>query len=891
MLQIISQFITNEQELNKYEKANHADAFEYMPMSKGKPYTEMVDVDEEPVTFLAIRVTAFEGEPAESELLNNGNINNANLRVLSALNRVLSKFSDEFEVLSMSYQTLKLKTDGVVVNALLLPESGEELLEKTIKTISANLKQSLKIKLNDEDKELLGINDNNDSIVNENVNENSDTYTNNATDVVDATDTVDDYKFYNDTYNNKEESNRPNIDLEKEDIDETNKEDTKEYTHNRYRQDIISEANNTNNVDNTNNITNKNNAKELSTDNNKKLTSESTLNNNPFKSNQLNPLFKFFAQAHNVTTEHQIKPINANLDKNNNNLSKIDSVTDNSKNSNNRINAENLTNNQDINKNKETEKFITERAATEKIPQDNKNEPVKKNYEKKNNTASKTVSLKSNNGVHSTVNNSTKSADDKKIEHSKNNNSDNKTDRNVPNTNAGEKTEKFIAEIYTPNPDDKKLLENQQNCYKNETDIPFLNKIETYIPINNILDLEADDPKFEIHEEDYNVKTTASEKKINSSFERVINYFMENESLSLRRTLTGEKEEKSFMEDVKIHIDKYLHLPEEDKDFFLKKCYRAFFSYYVLTPAINDPNISDIRVLAPNNINVKIHGNHYTADGIAFLNEADYNRFIEALIIRNKVTVNSPILVFTDKDFNDDYILRFNLCLPTINSTGMPYLHIRKVPKKKTTVKDLINAGMMDNKIAAYILDKVISAKGIVFAGPSASGKTTAMNAFIDFIPKDKSILCIQESEELFSHIHPNAYFQHMLKDARGNTVVGLSELGQNGLLCDAGYFIIGECKGAEVRDLLRASNTGHKCWCSVHSQSTTETIPRLADYVKYGSDYSLTEATRMLKDLEIIIYIEGFKIQEITEIVGYNEEDKKIIYKTVYKRNVEQNN
>ena len=60
----------------------------------------------------------------------------------------------------MSYQTLKLKTDGVVVNALLLPESGEELLEKTIKTISANLKQSLKIKLNDEDKELLGMESN-----------------------------------------------------------------------------------------------------------------------------------------------------------------------------------------------------------------------------------------------------------------------------------------------------------------------------------------------------------------------------------------------------------------------------------------------------------------------------------------------------------------------------------------------------------------------------------------------------------------------------------------------------------------------------------------------------------------------------------------------------------
>ena len=68
----------------------------------------------------------------------------------------------------------------------------------------------------------------------------------------------------------------------------------------------------------------------------------------------------------------------------------------------------------------------------------------------------------------------------------------------------------------------------------------------------------------------------------------------------------------------------------------------------------------------------------------------------------------------------------------------MPYLHIRKVPKKKTTVSDLIKAGMMDKKIAAYILDKVMSAKGMVFSGPSACGKTTAINACIDYIPKEK---------------------------------------------------------------------------------------------------------------------------------------------------------
>ena len=86
---------------------------------------------------------------------------------------------------------------------------------------------------------------------------------------------------------------------------------------------------------------------------------------------------------------------------------------------------------------------------------------------------------------------------------------------------------------------------------------------------------------------------------------------------------------------------------------------------------------------------------------------------------------------------------------------------------------------------------------------------------------------------------------------------------------------------------MLRASNTGHKCWCTVHSQSAEETILRLADYVKLGADYSLTEAERMLKDLEVIVYMENYKIREISEIKGYDEENKHIIYERIYVKGV----
>ena len=430
------------------------------------------------------------------------------------------------------------------------------------------------------------------------------------------------------------------------------------------------------------------------------------------------------------------------------------------------------------------------------------------------------------------------------------------------------------------------IPEAQQEAYLNASaEEPFLNTIKEYVPYSKIEELSEDTPVYELHEDDYYEKKVASHENFYQSFTKIIKEMTGIERLTLERALQDPKLEDDIMEDVNMYIDKNLQVQPQDKHILVDKVKNALFSYYTLTNAINDPKVSDIRVLSYDNINVKVNGDHYKASGLSFIDEEDYNLFINRLITRHKVSVQYPILVFTDKDFHPDYILRFNLCLGMINTSGMPLLHIRKVPKKKTTLDDLIKAGMIDEKLEAYLLDKVATSRGLVFAGPSASGKTTLMNALVDYIPKDKSVLCIQESEELFSNVHPNIYFQKILKDQYGNTVIGLSELGQNGLLCDSGYFIIGECKGKEVRDLLRASNTGHKCWCSVHAQSSRETIPRLADYVKYGADYSLKEATRMLKDLEVIVYIQNYKVVEISEIVGYDDEKEQMIYKSIYKR------
>lgn len=422
-------------------------------------------------------------------------------------------------------------------------------------------------------------------------------------------------------------------------------------------------------------------------------------------------------------------------------------------------------------------------------------------------------------------------------------------------------------------------------------DIPFLNRIDNYTPS---VDLTNKELFYELHDVDAAERTTASRGKLDKCFSAVMRYFsttIGNEKAMTRQALQGEMSKDYFMKNVENFAkskNAKFNIPVEDMPLFLKRIERALFSYYVLEPALNDPDITDIKITSAKNFNVKVKGKHYTVKGIGFLDNDDYITFLFNLLLRNNIQMKYPIIVFTDTEFCKDYRLRFDITLGDINTSQLPTIHIRKVPKDKLTVDDLVRVGMMPEKVATYLREQVKTAKGIVFAGPSASGKTNAMNAFVDEIPFEDSVLCIQESDELFSNKHPNFMCQHILKDALGRIIIGLNELGQNGLLCDIKYFLIGEIKGAEAREFLRACNTGHRCMCTIHTPSSIETIPRFADYIKYGSDYSLEEAERMLKDLEIIVYIENFKVKEITRIKGYDDKEKKMIYEPIYRADLE---
>lgn len=358
-----------------------------------------------------------------------------------------------------------------------------------------------------------------------------------------------------------------------------------------------------------------------------------------------------------------------------------------------------------------------------------------------------------------------------------------------------------------------------------------------------------------------------------------INHFTKEDSIHINLYERGVITQEEFLTKVKKWIETY-HLSEDANKIILESFCKFLWSYDIIDELIEDDEISDIKIYSQDNIRVKRLGKRETSH-LKFRNEQHYTQFVEHTAVKNKVSISEVNAAqnFVDKKSSDKAILRFNITTGFINSSERPVMHIRKIPKIKRTTEELIELGFFTREVADYLIERLKNGDGILVAGKGASGKTTFLNWLIDYIPETNSGLVIQENEELFS-THPDLMFQHtVMNRGEGKIEYTLQDLARNGLLLDLDYFIIGEIKGGEALYLLNAVYTGHKGIATVHGASSTEAMNKLADYVKYASDYTKDEALEMFVHLDTVVFMKDFGVREISEIKGFDKEKKELIY------------
>lgn len=414
---------------------------------------------------------------------------------------------------------------------------------------------------------------------------------------------------------------------------------------------------------------------------------------------------------------------------------------------------------------------------------------------------------------------------------------------------------------------------------------PLLNQGTPYIPEGN----RTREDDMEIMYDTSSAlskRTHVSQIDFDRIYKDTIRYFTIQERFQFEQYQRGEKSQTEFYRDCTNYLKKtHPQIAENQNDYrvMMERISLAVFQYDVLQPLIDNPETSDIKICRYDDIRVRVKGKAYRSNA-TFLDDADMYRFINGLAVRNGVNIaNSPLITFTDQH-DENYILRFMISSPMVVCSGLPNLHIRKVAKKKKNFDELIEAGMLTPDIKLYLIDRMKLAKGIVFAGPPGSGKTTALNAAIEYIPKTRETLVIQENDELFTD-QSGFMFKHVTHGFKpGEPVVTLSDLGRMALVEGCNEFIIGEVKGGEMRDAMTLVNAGGNIALTVHSTNAYETLDKLADLVKYGSDYSFDEARQMLKTIDTIVYMEGYKVREILECKGYDRENRTFQYDYIYR-------
>ena len=172
--------------------------------------------------------------------------------------------------------------------------------------------------------------------------------------------------------------------------------------------------------------------------------------------------------------------------------------------------------------------------------------------------------------------------------------------------------------------------------------------------------------------------------------------------------------------------------------------------------------------------------------------------------------------------------IRVHAVLPPISSRGT-LLSIRLPSVRRLALTDLAAVGFFDTVSIDSVVDLVQRRANILVTGAGGSGKTTLLSAMLAAAPPTDRLVAIEDVAELQVD-HPHfVSLEARQPNLEGAGEVGLARLVREALRMRPDRLILGECRGAEVRELLAALNTGHDGGAgTLHANSLTDVPARL---------------------------------------------------------------
>ena len=172
--------------------------------------------------------------------------------------------------------------------------------------------------------------------------------------------------------------------------------------------------------------------------------------------------------------------------------------------------------------------------------------------------------------------------------------------------------------------------------------------------------------------------------------------------------------------------------------------------------------------------------------------------------------------------------IRLHAVLPPL-AVPSPVISLRCPRAQGLNFTQLVESGTVSAALAPVVTALISRRASCFISGSTGSGKTTLLSALLELVPPDQRIVCIEGVSGL-SPSHPHlVHLQERSANVQGVGAVPMSTLVRAAMRMRPDRIVLGECRGAEVREVLSAMNTGHEgTWATVHANAVTEVPARL---------------------------------------------------------------
>lgn len=212
---------------------------------------------------------------------------------------------------------------------------------------------------------------------------------------------------------------------------------------------------------------------------------------------------------------------------------------------------------------------------------------------------------------------------------------------------------------------------------------------------------------------------------------------------------------------------------------------------------------------------------------------------------------------------------RFEGVLPPVSPA--PCFAIRKPARRLHTLGDYVADGMMSTAVADALRAAVSARRNILVAGGTSSGKTTLANALLaEMAPgqagRDARVILIEDTRELQCPLPDTVALRTRPPH------VTMSHLVRSTLRLRPDRIVVGEVRGPEALDMLKAWNTGHPGGvATIHANSATAALTRLEQLCQ---EAVITVPRPLIAEaIDVVVFIAGRgidrRVATVAEVTG----------------------